>query len=380
MADQLPMQPFRSGQRQISAELMNRLVDAVNYEARTQYDDTIETVAGVRHHFSDPGRRGFWAKLTSESGGQYAWTEQQLNGFTFSNLTYGRSGTTSTNFAKDPNGATGLAASTPVVWLTPGDPTQAAGVVSDNWLITGYAASSSSVTDASHTVAGIVNLSSGQWLGTGQKNIDSIGIGYNTGSPWAILTAGTGVFGGSSGLLTSNMDFWAQQLLVGTTSGTRATMYSTASIGPTGGYSVGTAKGFSAEHFTSGGAILLGTRPASAEGFEMDGTYSVLFDTLTPKIYTSGGTGEFVTQVISGFQTVRTGGALNIGNTAGGWAGGSAVTGTVSVVDAGGTSRSGQTTTLSGATFTAGILTDASGYSVSVSGSSLTGTVDGGTW
>ena len=137
MAEDLRRFEVKPGDRQISAELINRIVREVIRVGGFDVDGEgfeVDHTAGVARLSTPPQPRGFWAKLTSESSGKYAWTEQERTAAdTFANKSNGRSGTTSSSPAVGSNAATGIAANT-FVYLTPGRTVISGSTYSQEWV------------------------------------------------------------------------------------------------------------------------------------------------------------------------------------------------------------------------------------------------------
>lgn len=136
MPEDLDQFEVRPGDRQVSAELLNQLIRRVRrLEALSAEGGILLDNTGPNPRLGLPAvRPGFWAKLTGESSGAYSWKQQRRSASgTFSDLANGRSGTTSSNSARDVNGTTGIASGT-FVWLTEGFPTVSGSTLNQEWV------------------------------------------------------------------------------------------------------------------------------------------------------------------------------------------------------------------------------------------------------
>ncbi len=208
--------PLKPGDRQISATDINAVFAELVRQGKFTVEgaDLESTGASVMLRVALP-LVGFWAKLTSESSGKYAWTEvERTAAGTFTTLAGGRTGTTALNSARDLNAATGIAANT-YVWLVEGFGQVTGGALDQEYLFD-HASASGSVGPVTFSATGTVLGGAGvansvQVMGQGPKYFShEVAInteGRNPAVPGSHIafSVGSGLYGSGGGAPSINL-------------------------------------------------------------------------------------------------------------------------------------------------------------------------------
>lgn len=196
----------RRGDKTISADFLNQLAAQVASLLRVNGDGAgIDMAGGALQLFDKEFQREwFIAKVTSESSGSYAWTEQQpaTGAAGYEDRPDGRSGTTTVDPAKEMNNATGIAAGT-MVLMFPGWHTDA----SSTAIYRGWRFVRSHKTETAAVRIKASAPVSSRWLADLMNQTGLTADWTTTGTEvWVYNTAGTSLAAGMSMIGRFNTD------------------------------------------------------------------------------------------------------------------------------------------------------------------------------